>query len=183
MRQTYESTGVQPGDVVADLTVHIISGGTQQLSELWQDNPALIMTASLTCPVARDHIGQLDDLREQFADAVNVVVLYTIEAHPKGDPAPDHDVEWLTRTNQREGILHRQPTTMDERMTLAKKFQRLTETTTPILIDGMDNTGLQQFGHAPNLALLIRKDGTVAVRQGWFDGPAMAGSIEALPGE
>ena len=180
--------GIQVGDVLPELTVHALQVDEEEDAQpstlvLPEEKPTLIMTASLTCPVARRRIAQLDQIHQQFGDQIHAVVLYTIEAHPKGDPAPNRGEEWVTTPNEQQGILHRQPTTVDERRELAARFVELTGTAVPIVLDNMDNTGWETIGRAPNAAILLRPDGAVAAKHGWFDGPTMIESITAALNE
>jgi hypothetical protein len=42
----------------------------------------------------------------------------------------------------------------------------------------MSNEGWKALGGGPNMGFLIRSDGTVEVKHGWFDGETMDRSIE-----
>ena len=180
-RFDFVAQGIQVGESVADATVYTLEGTPRRLSEFWADQPMLLVTASLTCPVARQRSPAVEQLAQRFGDQVSVVMLYTIEAHPKGDPSPYAEGnEWLTPQNQKEGILCRQPRTLEERLQRAKEFQHRLGVSVPVVIDGMDNGAWQTLGSGPNMGLLIRPDGVLAAKHGWFDGKAMLRSIQTL---
>src|SRR5687767_14148748 len=84
----FERQGVQIGQVVDDLIIYTLEGKEFQLGDLWKERPALIVSASLTCPIARNRCGDLRPIIEAHGKQLNVVVLYTIEAHPKGSESP-----------------------------------------------------------------------------------------------
>jgi hypothetical protein len=177
----WEKQGVQVGQALDDLAVFNLEGKCVKLATMWKDRPALIVTASLTCPVARERCRRLPSIIEQFDPEVRVLMLYTIEAHPKGDDSPySPGREWVTADNEKFGVLHAQPTTLDERLTLAREMHERIGKSVPMLVDAMDNQVWQALGGAPNLAVLIDTSGTVIAKQGWFDAEGMRRSIDAL---
>jgi hypothetical protein len=112
-RFDFDAQGTQIGEPVSDLTVYTHGGEPRHLSEPWANQPVLLITTSLTCPVARQRTPAAEKIASQFRDRLSVVMLYTIEAHPSGDPSPYADgQEWLTSQNEQEGILRRQPRTL-----------------------------------------------------------------------
>ena len=134
----------------------------------------VLVTASLTCPIARARIGGLQRIARELGDGINAVVLYTVDAHPKIDHAPHRPgEEWLTPDNEREGILHRQPTTLAERRELAQLFRADYAPELPVYLDDLDNTRWHQLGTGACLGLLVRVGGQVALKQGWFEVDAM----------
>ena len=181
-RMDFERNGVQIGEKAPDVKVFDLEGQPTQLASSWKEKPALIVTASLTCPISRNKCPDLKPLVEEFGDRINIVILYTIEAHPQGDDSPYRpgEGEWVTPMNQKEGILHRQPTALDERLKLARDLNQRFGKFAPMLVDDMDNTAWTKLGAGPNMALLIRADGLVEAKHGWLDAKKMKGSIEKL---
>jgi hypothetical protein len=49
-----------------------------------------------------------------------------------------------------------------------------------MLIDALDDRAWRAFGCAPNVAILIRPDGRIAFKQGWFEPEEMTRTITAL---
>ena len=78
------------------------------------------------------------------------------------------------------GIRCTQPRTLEERSELARQLKRRLRLSNPFLIDALDNRVWRMFGSAPNVAILVRPDGRIAVKQGWFEPQEMARAIIAL---
>lgn len=175
----FAARGVQPGQPLPPLSLVDLDGRPIELSSIQQGKPMVLVTASLTCNVARRQQKDVDALHRQFGDAVAVVVIYTIDAHPKGDVCPYTGKEWVPKDNIRDEVLVRQPTTLDERLTLARQYQKRFSDAAQVLVDTMDNASWQALGQAPNLGLLIDQRGIVKVRHGWFDSKAMTEAINA----
>jgi hypothetical protein len=177
----WEQQGVQVGQTLDDLAVFTLDGKGAKLASMWKDRPALIVTASLTCPVARERCPKLQPIVEAFDPEVRVLMLYTIEAHPKGDHSPySPGREWVTADNEQYGVLHSQPGTLDERLALAREMHKRVGESPPMVVDAMDNKAWRMLGGGPNLAVLVDTNGTVIAKQGWFNEQAMHAAIEAL---
>ena len=130
------------------------------------------------CPAKMPLAGKnLDGL----ADRVNVVVVYTIEAHPEGDPHPYGGRTDTPMVNMCSGIVYGQPKTLSKRMELMKEFIEHTATTYPVWADGMGNLAWEALGSGPNLAGLVDTNGTVLVKQGWLNTDTIRGEIEQWP--
>lgn len=174
----FEDQGVQEGESLPELTVRTLGGEEVALSTAWKERPALIVTCSLTCPIARENQPTVEEIADRFGDEIEVVMLYTIEAHPVNDPSPYRDEEWVTDENREAEILERQPRSFEQRASLARAYADRLDVNRPILLDTMGNEAWEALGGGPNMGLLVRADGTLAVKHGWFDGETMVGSIE-----
>ena len=170
----------QPGECLPELMLHDIEGNDQQLSRCWDKQPALLVTMSLTCGRTRRHVGDVKRLSRRFKKSINTVIIYIVEAHPIDVPSPYIDGIWLTPMNEIAGIHCAQPQTLEARIELAHQLRRCYRLSTPMLIDAMDNRAWHAFGNAPNVAILVRPDGRIAVKQGWFEPREMARRIRAL---
>jgi hypothetical protein len=177
-----------PGQTVPDVDVVTLDGKSTRLSKLWQEKPTLLVTASLTCGRSRERQPWVEELAKKYRDRINVAVLYTLEAHPVIDPSPyaeyspelenpEHPGE-RSGGNEAEGLERRQPTDLETRQKLAAEFKDLLRVEVPIVLDPMTNDAWKALGGGPNMGFLIRQDGTVAVKHGWFDGVTMDTSIE-----
>jgi hypothetical protein len=172
--------GPQAGEPMVNADLVALDGSSVQLSDLWSDRPAVLVSASLTCPVARGRIPELAELLEPLGSAVSRGVLYTKEAHPVKDKAPHADGEWVTEPNEKAGILHRQPTTIAARLELASMLHDGWTSSFRHFVDGMDEGVYDLFGTAPNMGLLVDRDGTIHLHQGWLDPAAMAAAAAEL---
>ena len=173
--------GVQVGEKLDNENIYTIDGESMQLQSLWHEKPALIVTVSLTCPVARESCPQLGPIVDEYGEHVNIALLYTIDAHPKGDMCPyKPGEEWVTKANETEGILHRQPVSLEERLALAREMHARLGIDAPMYVDEMDNEVWLMLGGGPNLAVLVDTDGIVRAKQGWLDVESLAPSVEIM---
>src|SRR5205823_1643995 len=103
--------GPKPGSAAPDFELKTVDGKTLHVSALWTNKPTVIMAGSHTCPVFRGQVEPFERLVSEFSNRVNFVVLYTQEAHPKGDPSPYRNEEWVPPANRRDDVLFGQPKT------------------------------------------------------------------------
>ena len=170
----------QPGEQMPELILHDIDGNHQQLSLCWDKKPALLVTMSLSCGQSRRHARALRRLSRRFEQSINTVIIYVVEAHPINAPSPYADRIWVTDRNEIAGIHCAQPRSPEERAELAHQLRRRFGLSTSMLIDTLDDRAWRAFGNAPNVAMLVRPDGRIAVKQGWFEPRGMARAITAL---
>jgi hypothetical protein len=95
----FESRGVQPGEPLPALPVVDLDGAPVNLANLQAGRPMALVTASLTCNVARSRQPRVDAIAEEFRGRAAVNLLYN---------------------NRRDGVLVRQPVTLGERLALAR---------------------------------------------------------------
>lgn len=161
--------GPKPGTDAPDFSLMTVDGKSVQASVLWKERPTVIVTASHTCPVFRGKVAAIEAMQKEFAGRVNFVIVYTIEAHPQGDPSPYSGEEWVTTKNEREGILFRQPVTGKERAERARACIQREKMTVTMVVDSMENMVWKAYGKAPNCAYVIGKDGKIIESQPWMD--------------
>lgn len=163
----FDTTGAQKGEQLPNLPLYDLDGKPARLNELWSNRTGiLLLTSSLTCPKSRASYPRAEELAKQFGNDLPVEIIYVLEAHPKGDPSPYRGYEDVTAENRRDGILCPQPTTLSERLKLAKRFKDRLHIKTPIHVDGMDNAVWSALGGGPNMGVLVDADGIVIARQG-----------------
>ena len=166
------------GQVVPDVTVFTLAGKPLILSSLWKHKPTVLVTASITCPIAYRSCPSLKQLQGDYGDAVNVVILYQREAHPKPE----------SQTVNRQRIRFRgttaeqypQPKTLDERLTLAKNFDQHMSSDVRIVVADIGGDVNEALGMGPNMGLLINREGKIFVKQGWYDIEAMDTEVAEL---
>lgn len=161
--------GPEVGEEAPLFTLKDLRGRLVRLEDFKKKKPVVLVTGSYSCPVYRHRHAGLERLFQRYAKRAAFFVLYTVEAHPKGDVSPYADREWVTEENVREGILVRQPASYEERVRLAVRSQAALNSQVPVLVDEMDNAVWQQYGSAPNAAYYIDSRGKVQIRQDWFD--------------
>lgn len=169
--------GPKPGAVAPDFTLASLEGKAITASELWRQRPTVIMTGSHTCPVFRRQVTPFERMAKEFAGKANFLVIYTVEAHPKGDPSPYNGKEWVTPANEKLGLLVAQPKTMNERLERVRQCLSVEKISVPVVVDGMDNKAWKAYGSAPNCACLVGQDGKVILSQPWMEAGGLRAAI------
>jgi hypothetical protein len=129
-----------------------------QLSSFRGRKPVALIFGSYTWPPFRAQAGHLATLHRRFGDRVEFFVVYIREAHPTD--------EWQVESNESEGILFAQPTTLDARSDIAQVCSLKLDLPIPTLIDDMENSTDRKYYALPDRLYLIGRDGRVAYRGG-----------------
>lgn len=161
--------GPREGEKAPNVTLKNLDGNTVELVDYIGEKPIVIEFGSLTCPIFRGKHSSMEELYSKYSEKAVFLLIYTIEAHPKGDVSPYASREWVTEENVFDGILYRQPKTEEEKREIAQKAVSEVDISIPLLLDDMSNNAWQAYGEAPNAAYLIGTDGKIKLRQGWFD--------------
>lgn len=157
------------GEEVQDFTLYQSNGQSHRLSdELNSGVPVLLISGSLTCPVFRDRIPEINAMAAAYGELLKIFIIYTVEAHPT-DPSPYSGEIWLTLQNINSNILYPQPTTYGERKALVDTLNNLFDIEVPILIDAPCNNWWLNYGTGANNAFLINTDGRVYAKHDWFN--------------
>jgi hypothetical protein len=176
----FTAGGVQPGQPLPRLSLLDLDGARADVRALQAARPLVLVTASLTCNVARRNQAELAQLQQRHGDALATATVYTIDAHPQGDPSPYSGEEWVPPANDRDSVLVRQPATLGARLELARRYAREWSPRTPVLVDTMDNASWRALGEAPNAAVVVDADGNVVARCGWFDPQQNGDAVQRL---
>lgn len=161
--------GPRAGEKAPDFRLETLDGRTADLQASLNKGPVVLEFGSYTCPIFREKHPVMERLREKYGNRVSFFTVYTLEAHPKGDVCPYTGREWVTEPNEQMKILYRQPQQVSERKQIAKDAQSALGMRTTLVLDDMTNSTWEAYGGAPNAAYLIGADGTVTLRQGWFE--------------
>jgi hypothetical protein len=176
--ERFDSMGVQPGQALPKLDLVDLDGRPVDFAAMRQGRAAVVMTASVTCNVARRQRAALAEMTGRVGDGAFIAVVYTLDAHPKGDVCPYTGEEWVPPANEQDGVLVRQPTSLQERLVLARRFAQDWAGGVAVLVDGMENASWRALGEAPNMGICVGKDGVVTARTGWFDAAAIGAALE-----
>ena len=95
-------------------------------------------------------------MHSRFGDQVAFFVIYIREAHPTDG--------WQVESNEREGVLYKQPTTLAERTEVASVCALRLDLSIPTLIDDMENSTDKQYYALPDRLYLVGRDGRIAYR-------------------
>lgn len=170
---------------LGELHAYDLEGKKVLLKSLWAEKPVLLVHSSVTCPISRDNCPHVDRILDCFGKQLEVVVIYTTEAHPQGAPSPYSEggnAEWLTDRNVVEDILVDEPATIEARILRAKEYRHKMSIVSRMIVDSMDNQVWKFFGGGPNTGVLISRAGQIVSRQPWLKPSLMAGSIRSLVG-
>ena len=166
----FDTSGYAIGDTVNDFTLYNLNGDVMHLAEALQNGkPKLFIAGSYTCPVFRNRIPHINSIVGNYGGLVDVIVVYTIEAHPSGDISPYFGYENVTSQNQQDGVLFPQPDTYDERKALAAALIQEFGLNATVLIDGPCNEWWLHYGPAPVNATLVDTNGLVVAKHAWFN--------------
>ena len=97
-------------------------------------------------------------MHRRFGGQVEFFVVYIREAHPTD--------EWQVESNESEGILFLQPTTLEARNDIAQVCSLKLDLPIPTLVDDMENSTDRKYYALPDRLYLIGRDGRVAYRGG-----------------
>ncbi len=90
----------------------------------------------------------------EYKDRAEFLFVYIHEAHP--------DDGWQMPANERDKVIFNQPTTWDERQSVAKKCCSSLTLSLPCVVDDMKNSVDQAYAGWPERLFIIEKDGRVA---------------------
>ncbi len=93
----------------------------------------------------------LEQLRTDFEDQAEFLLVYVKEAHPED--------EWASAANSRQGVLFNQPTTIEERLNVAQAFVEKMGVEADILVDDIDNTAMNSMRPGPRESTLSMRAG------------------------
>jgi hypothetical protein len=85
-------------------------------------------------------------------------VVYVKEIHPTDG--------WQVKENERDGVLHRQHQSMDERVQVGEQCMTKLAFEMPALVDEMDDAVAVAYAAVPERLYLIGRDGRIAYKGG-----------------
>jgi hypothetical protein len=178
-RQNHADVGARlaTGAAAVDFTLQDVNGKPVHLADLLADQPVLLVEGSWTCPRFQSERAGLDALARKYAGQVQVVLAYTVEAHPAEAASPYRGRPWPQEFSDRG-----QAATYDERLASAKQVAQ--GAAMKVVVDdlrpGRANPIWCTYGTCASCSWLIGRDGTIAANHEWHDNPSMETSIDAL---
>jgi hypothetical protein len=164
-----DTSGYDEGDLVNDFTLHKTNGDSVRLRDvLANGKPVLLVAGNYTCPIFRQKLNVLNSITSYYSGALQVYIIYGIEAHPIVDPSPYSGFVWVTSDNYSEGVLYEQPDTYGQRLEMVDSLLANYTVVPEILVDGPCNNWWLNYGPAPNNAYLIDTNGIVRAKHGWL---------------
>jgi Iodothyronine deiodinase len=111
-----------------------------------------------------------------YRDRASIVFVYIAEAHTVDG--------WQMESNEEEGVLLNQPTTLDERFAVAREGVERMRLTMPVVVDGMDDAVSEAFAAWPERIFVADADGVIAFQGGPgpfdFDPEAAIAALERI---
>ena len=132
--------GPKPGASAPEFKLKTIEGGSVSLQDLRARNPVVLVTGSYSCPAFRGSSRAIEELHSRYADRITFLILYTVEAHPKGSQSPySTGRKQASKLNNHDGVLVPQPQKYEERVRLAAQCRDALSLDIVMAIDHMDN--------------------------------------------
>jgi thiol-disulfide isomerase/thioredoxin len=151
----------QPGELAPDFELASPDGQTTvRLSSLRGKRPVVLVFGSFTCGNYRTYTESLEELYRFWKKDAEFVRVYVREAHPVADD------QAATSTNARARILIKQPATLEERCTVAKRFTGALQVQTPLVVDGIDNKVAETYAAVPDRLYVVDREGRIAFAGG-----------------
>ncbi len=150
----FSRDALRPGDRVPNLPVIDGNGQLVKIHDMCRDQPLLLMTGSITCPMTISALPPLRQVHERLQGKVKFALLYVREAHPA-----EH---------------YPQTKTLEEKQRNARDLRDIYGVDWPVVIDDLDGSMHHALDVMPNSAHILGRDGVILYRSLW------AGDMQAL---
>lgn len=151
----------QPGDVAPDFELSDPSSEHSiRLSQYQGEKPVVLVFGCYTCGNYRTYSKSLENMYRFWKNDVEFLRVYVREAHPTTKEQVG------TSTNQRAGILFEQPKSFAERCEVASKFASTMDVSTPMVVDGINNSVGLLYGAWPDRLYIVDRAGKIAYTGG-----------------
>jgi hypothetical protein len=152
------------GKLAPSFSLETADGATVSLLS-YRGKPLVIEFGSITDPIYRRGIGAMDRVYFQYKDKAAFLLIYTLEAHPKGSASPYSNAEWVPERNEQDSVLYPQTANLQERRQRARELMTTQREKMPIAMDSMSNDTWKAYGARPNSAFVISGDGRIIAAQ------------------
>ncbi len=159
-----KATGLEVGSSLPDsLEVYSSDGEKKKVTDLFQNNPTVIVSGCLTCPVFLRTYPGVEAIYRDYVEKVDFYYLYKTLAHP-------------------ENHSYIQPIQIEERLTHIVEAKEKLQTKIPWLADPMTNEVSSVFGLTPNSEFLFDNKGTIIYMNTWSDAEQLRKALVELVG-
>ena len=158
------------GQAAPDFALDKLDGRPVQLTA-FKGKVLVLLFGNYSSPGFRDRADDYEQLRKQFANRAEFLIVYTRESHPVG--------EWEVERNKHARVLVEQPKTFEERKALARQAKQALRITIPIAIDSMDDKTAKDYGGFTTSAVVIGRDGTIVGYRTYADAHAIKRILES----
>lgn len=152
--------GPKAGDRAPDFEGRTLDGDKVRLSDYEGKKNVVLTFGSATCPMTAASIEGMNELFDEYGDAVQFLFVYVREAHP-GEELPAHE-------------------RMDDKLRAAELLRDEDEVEMPVIVDDLRGTIHRKYSKLPNPTFVIDKAGRVAFRCLWTQAGVVEEAIEEL---
>ena len=146
-------------EVAPDFELRPLGGGEPiRLSDRIGRKPMVLVFGNFTCGPFRSTYPAVEAVRERQKDNADFLMVYVREAHPTDG--------WAMKSNDKVGVSVAQPTTFEERQTVAEQCAAKLNPSMPLLIDDIDDTVGNAYSGMPARLYVIDTNGRVAYKSG-----------------
>jgi hypothetical protein len=121
----------------------------------------VIQVGSLTSPRYRASIPAARALKERFGNRIQLVTIYTREAHPSGATSPFASSVWVPQANVRDAVLVSDSQTLNQRYDRAKALNNHWGDLSFMVVDAVENELWQALGCRSHALILSDDQGEV----------------------
>ncbi len=151
--------GPNVDDVAPDFELRPLGGGEPiRLSDRIGKKPMVLVFGNFTCGPFRSTYPAVEAVRERQTDNADFLMVYVREAHPTDG--------WAMKSNDKAGVSVAQPTTFEERQTVAEQCAAKLNPSMPLLIDHINDTVGNAYSGMPARLYVIDTNGRVAYKSG-----------------
>jgi len=142
-----------------DFELRPLDGGDPvRLSDRTGKKPVVLVFGNFTCGPFRSIYPSVEAVRERQKDNADFLLIYVREAHPTDG--------WAMKSNEKIGVTVAQPTTFQERRSVAEQCAAKLNPTMPLLVDDISDTVGNAYSGMPARLYVIDTDGNVAYKSG-----------------
>lgn len=133
----------------------VASGRIIRLEDFRGQKPVVLAFGSCTCPYFRRQVPALEQLARQYSDKCGFLVIYVEDTHPEaiGYFIEEHP------TAARPGVA---VPTADDRLEMARLFQRGMGVTVPVLVDERDDRTAAAYSAFVTRLVIVDREGKIA---------------------
>ncbi|WP_422923499.1 deiodinase family protein [Singulisphaera sp. PoT] len=158
-----EIGSLQPGPALnesaPDFTLKTVDGSSEKtLSKEVGPKPVVLVFGNFTCGPFRSQAGNVEKVFKRYKDRATFLMVYVREAHPTDG--------WHMESNDRVGVALRQPTSYDERVSVAQTCSKALGLGMPMLVDTIDDEVGARYSGMPSRLYVIDGQGKVAYKSG-----------------
>ncbi len=146
-------------EAAPDFELRPLGGGDAvRLSDRIGAKPIVLVFGNFTCGPFRSLYPGVEAVRERQKDKADFLMVYVREAHPTDG--------WAMASNEKVGVAVTQPTTIEERRSVASQCAIKLKPSMPLLVDHIDDTVGNAYSGMPARLYVIDCDGKIAYKSG-----------------